>query len=546
MENTTEIIPRDLSFRNDAKLKKPNAEMEFTPEQIQELIKCHENVYYFAENYFEIIVLDADKKGNRRKIIKCRGYQKRIIDSVVDHRFSIVLSPRQIGKTTLLRLLTLWYACFESDFEIVIASNKQATSTKTLRKIKESYKALPMWIKPGIIKWDETCVIFDNGSAIYASATSEDGCRGDSVNLLILDEFAHIRNRMADEFYTSVYPTISEGSTTRIVMISTPNGMSGPYYETWVKAKRKINRFNAVEVNWDEPPGRNEKWKAMIIADIGDRRCRQEYMNKFIGSSDTLIDAEYLESMLFSDDYIETPDHRVKKFHEPIEGHIYVAGGDVGEGIGKDGSVINIFDITDMNNIVQAAIYWSNTTITQVYQENLVEWAEYYNNAWIMLEANAIGDGVANHAWYDCEYENMVHHGHTRLGIKSNRKTKVEASLHMKYLLESNKVTVYDKTCISELSTFVDYGNNIYKAEEDTHDDCVLSMVWALYITHKVIAEQVDLDSIDNKTKKDPNDPDESDESDEPLGIFNSGEISNLEEELENISLTSFESIFGK
>lgn len=277
MADIANKIIADISFRNDAKLKRANVQMEYTPEQVGELVKCHEDVYHFAENYFQIIVLDADKSGNRRQIIKTRPYQKRIIDSVVNCRFSVVLSPRQIGKTTLLRLLTMWYVCFESDFEIVIASNKQATSTKTLRKIKESYKALPMWLKPGITKWDETCVIFDNGSAIYAAATTEDGCRGDSVNMLVLDEFAHIKNRMADEFYTSVYPTISEGLTTKIVMISTPNGMSGPYYETWAKTSRKLNSFNAVEIKWDEPPNRNEKYKAKVIADFGERKWRQEY-----------------------------------------------------------------------------------------------------------------------------------------------------------------------------------------------------------------------------------------------------------------------------
>jgi len=540
-----EEVPDNIIFRNDSRLKRPYVEMEYTPEQIQELAKCNRDIYYFAEKYFQIIVLDADKAGNRKQIIKCRPYQRRIIDSVIDNRFTIVLSPRQIGKTTLLRLITLFYVCFESDFEIVIASNKQSTSTKTLRKIKESYKALPMWLKPGITKWDETCVIFDNGSAIYASATTEDGCRGDSVNMLVLDEFAHIKNRMAEEFYTSVFPTISEGLTTKIVMISTPNGMSGPYYETWAKASRKLNSFNAVEIKWNEPPRRDEKYKQQVIADFGERKWRQEYECKFIGSSDTLIDPEYLESLLWNDLYVESADLKVKKFKEPKPGHIYVAGADVGEGTTKDASVISIFDITDPTNVEQVAVYWSNTTITQNFQDDLYEWASYYNDAWIMLEANAIGDGVANYLWYEKEYENMIHHGHTRLGIKSNRKIKVQAALHMKYMLEEGKVKINDKVTISELSTFINCGNNIYKAEEDCHDDTTLAMMWGLYITHKDIADYIDLEAVDSDEKENKQDPDAL-ENDEPLGIFSSEMISSLDEELETMSRTSFNRFFGK
>ena len=535
---------KDISFRKDERLKKPYVSMEYTPEQVQELIKCHADVYYFAENYFQIVVLDADEVGNRKQIIKCRPYQRRIIDSVVNNRFTVVLSPRQIGKTTLLRLLTLWHICFESDFEIVIASNKQSTSIKTLRKIKDSYKALPMWLKPGITKWDETCVMFDNGSAIYASATTEDGCRGDSVNLLILDEFAHIKNRMADEFYTSVYPTISEGLTTKIVMISTPNGMSGPYFETWSKAKRGLNNFNPVEIKWDEPPRRDAKWKEKIIADIGERRFRQEYACRFIGSSDTLIDAEYLESMMWSEEYIETSNGLVRKFYEPRPDHLYIAGADVGEGIGKDGSVINIFDVTDLNNIKQVAVYWSNSTITQQFQEDLLHWLKFYNNAWLMLEQNAIGDGVANYIWYEKEYENMIHYGHTGIGIKSNKTNRVNAALHMKFLIESGTVEINHKETISELSTFIDFGNQIYRHEEDCHDDLVLSMMWALYITHKDLEEQVELEIPSEDSRADKTE--EIDENDEPLGIFTTDMISTIDQELESISQTRFDEVFGK
>lgn len=491
-------MPRPkITYRNDSKLKKAGITMDYTPEQIKELKDCHDNIYHFAEKYFEIVTLDADAYGERRKIIKVRDYQKRILDSVTKNRFTCVLSPRQIGKTTLLRLITLYYACFEKDFEIVIASNKEKTSIKTLRKIKESYKSLPMWLKPGVVKWDEKEIRFDNGSAIYASATSEDGCRGDSVNLLVLDEFAHIPNRLADEFFTSIYPVVTEGKDSKIVILSTPSGMSGPYYEIWVKAKRGLNRFNAVEVKWDEPPNRDSAFKATVIADIGMRRWLQEYECKFTGSSDTLISTQALEQMLWCDEFTSDDTGFAKVYKKPVPNHIYSAGLDVSEGINKECSVIHIFDVTDTQHIEEVFVWRSNTVITQLLSDYVLQWCRYYNDAWIMLESNNIGDGTANTLWYDEEYEKFINYGkHSNLGIRSTRTSKVKSALHMKYLIETGRVKINDKDTIAELSTFIDYGHQIYKADAGNMDDLVTSMNWALFISHSEIADTVDIDPV--------------------------------------------------
>lgn len=256
-------------------MKKPGAVHEWTPEEQIEFMRCAQDVVYFAENYVHIV-----HPVTGRQLIKLHDYQKRMLKNFQANRFNVVLSARQIGKTTCSAIYLLWFAMFNPDKKVAILANKQNTAAKIVSDIKMAYLEMPDFVKPGIEKFDALGITFDTGSAIFASATSEDAIRGHAIALLFLDEFAFVPENVADEFWASNYPTISTGGS--CIIVSTPNGTGGLYYDIWRKANlpeghEAKSAFVPYKVNWWEVPGRDDQWKKETISNIGKVRFAQEY-----------------------------------------------------------------------------------------------------------------------------------------------------------------------------------------------------------------------------------------------------------------------------
>jgi hypothetical protein len=275
-----------ISYENTRGLKRPNAESSFTKEQMQEIIKCSKDIIYFAEKYFTVI---EEKRG--KHVIKLFDYQKETLKAFVENRFVVLNFGRQLGKSTCLSIYILWLSMFEIDKTIVILSNKEASAKSLMKDIKTAYLELPEWLKPGVEKWDQTVLGFDNGSTIMGGTTSEDSFRGESLSLLALDEFAHVPQEIAENFFTSVFPTVSTGG--RMIVVSTPNGSVGKFYDLFVNAGKK-NPFKAIKVAWNRHPDRNEKWREETLAMLGKVRFQQEHEGNFTGSSNTLIEGNTL------------------------------------------------------------------------------------------------------------------------------------------------------------------------------------------------------------------------------------------------------------
>lgn len=481
---------RDFIFcMKNKKIRAENVLWSPTDDETDELIKCARDIHYFAENYVKIITLD---EGLRK--FKARDYQKEIYETVTNERFVIVLAPRQCGKTIAIVIAILWHAMFNDHFNISIMANKGKNSTGILKRVKLAYENLPYWLKPGIKSWAQTSIEFDNGSTISAGTTAEDSGRSESVNMLVLEEFAWVAPHIAKEFYTSAYPTISGGITSKLIIVSTPNGVGNTYHDIYSKAKRKVNQYTPITVQWDSVPGRDEKFKQKTIADIGQIKWNQEYECKFVGSITTLVDPGKLETILYEDPIsIETKwGGQYRYWKSPEKLRTYGIGVDIGLGVGEDHSVCNIFDITDPFDVQQVAVWDSNIVGTIDFPAVIEELGNYWNKANLLIENNNMGDGVINDLWHDFEYDNIISYGQDRTrGIHSSRKTKTRACSHMKSMIEKGRVTLRDQKTIRELSSYSSTSTGGF-AGDNSKDDHVTSMMWALYAVNKDIIDKIE------------------------------------------------------
>ena len=475
-------------------------EIEYTKEMIEEYIRCKEDIFYFAEKYFYIISLD-----DGRVLIPLREYQKRMLKAFVepsnDRRNLIVCSARQIGKSTIMTLFILHYIIFSTHKTAALLANNERTSIDLLRKVKESYESLPLWMQPGIMQggWSKTQVALDNGCRLISGSTGSNAIRGSSINLLCLDEFAFVPDNVADEFMSSVYPTVSSGTSSKIIMVSTPNGMNH-FFTIWINSIRGSNNFMPVQVDWWEVPGRDQAWKDRIVSDIGPLRFSQEFACKFIGSTPTLIDSSSLTAYAqeFIVDPIEFKINGVFRIYEhPKQGFHYVLGVDTSMGIGADYSVIQVLKIISENEIEQVAVYENNSISYVNFSTVIIGVAELYNRAYIMIENNDIGGHVANKIWYDDEYDNIINTDKKNIGTRSTRATKLGACLNLKRYIESGMLIVHDSRTVVQLSTFEEVAPNIYKASGREHDDLVSALYWALFFLKST---QVDFDIDGNMT----------------------------------------------
>ena len=482
-------------------LKKANTPIEFTQEQIEEYIKCREDPVYFAQNYVKIVTLDHGLQP-----FKTYDFQEKLINNFHNNRFNICKMPRQTGKSTTCVSYLLHYAIFNSSVKIGILANKATTARELLARLATAYENLPKWMQQGILVWNKGNIELENGSKILAASTSASAVRGMSFNILFLDEFAFVPNHVADAFFASVYPTITSGKSTKVIIVSTPHGMNH-FYRLWMDAEKQRNEYIPTDVHWSEVPGRDIVWKEQTIANTSEQQFKIEFECEFLGSVDTLIAPSKLKSLVF-DKAIQT-NAGLDVYVRPEDKHDYAITVDVARGVGNDYSAFVVVDITTFPHKVVAK-YRDNTIKPMLFPSVIYEVARNYNQAFILCEVNDVGDQVASILQYDLEYQNLlmcsmrgragqiVGQGFsgqkTQLGVKMSKTVKKVGSLNLKTMIEEDKLMFCDYDIISELTTFISKSNS-FEAEEGCNDDLAMCLViYAWLVAQDYFKELTDQD----------------------------------------------------
>jgi len=478
-------------YLGNPKLKKANIEIDFTQEEIQEVVRCSEDIEYFCTEYMKIVNID---EGLVPYIPY--DYQKNIMYKVQGNRFVICKMPRQTGKTTTMAAIILHFAIFNPDFNIAILANKAATAREILSRIQLAYENLPWFLQQGIVEWNKGNIELENGSKIFASSTSASSVRGMSINLVYLDEFAFVPHTVQEEFFASVYPTISSGKTSRVLITSTPNGMN-MFYKLWHDAEKGFNDYKTVSVNWWDVPGRDEKWKEETIRNTSEKQFAVEFECEFLGSSNTLIDPNKLRMLTFTNPirYNDT----LKIFEDPKPGHIYSIAVDTSRGVGNDFSAFVVFDVTQVPYKI-VATFRNNTIAPMLYPKYIYNAAKTYNDAHVLVEVNDIGQSVAEALHHQFEYDGLVKAqwkgragqivgggfggGDSQLGVRTTSSLKRIGCSSLKTIIENDRLLISDFDVLSELTTFVanKRGTN-YEAEEGMTDDLAMCLVLFAWLT---------------------------------------------------------------
>jgi len=450
-------------------VKRAGVETKYTDEELQEYIKCSNDPVHFIESYCSIISLDEGLVK-----FKLRGYQENLIRHYNDNRFNVVLASRQSGKSITSCAYLLWYLLFNPEVTVAVLANKGVIAREMISRIVTMLESVPFFLQPGVKILNKGNIEFGNDSKVVAAATSSSSIRGLSINLLYLDEFAFVEN--AEEFYTSTYPVVTSGKQSKVIITSTANGVGNMFYKIYESAVQKQSEYKHFLINWFDVPGRDEEWKKQTIANTSETQFEQEYGNSFLGTGTTLINSNTLLGMRSID-----PDwnrDNINIYDRPVEGHEYVCTVDVSQGRGIDYSTFSIFDVS-VQPFKQVATYRDNMISPMLLPDVINKYAHPYNDALVIIENNAEGSLVAKMLHYDVEYESVFVQGMSKsedIGVTMNRKIKRIGCSTLKELLEENRLTLIDRTTITELMTFVHKGTS-YEADKGYHDDMVMNCV---------------------------------------------------------------------
>lgn len=530
-----------LNYNGNELLKNRNVKVAWTPELLKEYIKCRDDIFYFAQNYMKVVTTDGDEV-----LLELYDYQKEIIQSYLDHRGTIVNTSRQVGKTTVVTAIVLHYVLFNKNRRAAILANKEETAKGILERIQFAYERLPHWLQQGIVTWNKLDMTLENGSKIFTAATSSSAIRGKSVSLLYIDEAAHIDNW--DEFYTSVFPTLSAGKRTKVIFTSTPKGLNH-FHKFWVNAhhprdSRKWNGFNPVEVMWWRVPGRDEAWKQRELAglDFDYDKFAQEHECEFLGSSGTLISGSKLKALVHREPIRMS--QGLYQYEEPIPGHVYFLVADVSEGKGFDYSAFHVIDATALP-YRQVCVFHSNTTVPIDYAAMIKNTAKMYNTAYVLVENNnSMGADVVNYLTYEFECENLLFTtfmgragkvaslagtSRSERGVKTTGLVKANGCSLAKLLIEQDRLILNDHNTIKEFYRFSRKGPT-FKAEEGHDDLCMGIVLFAWLSNQEFFKEATSTDAI-----KDMREIDEETMESElvPFGYINDGRNHDDDEVLE-------------
>ena len=469
----------DATYLGNPNLKRANVQQNWTKKQLLEYSKCMEDPLYFIQNYVKIVSLDEGLIP-----FKMYPFQKEMVGTFHNNRFTICKLPRQSGKSTVMISYLLHYALFNPSVNIAILANKAATARDLLSRLQLAYEHLPHWLQQGVMSWNKGSLELENGSKILASSTSASAVRGGSYNIIFLDEFAYVPSNVAEQFFSSVYPTISSGKTTKVMIVSTPHGMN-MFYKIWTDAEEKRNSYIPIEVHWSEVPGRDEKWKKETIANTSEQQFNTEFECEFLGSIDTLISPSKLRVLAYKKPIQSNAG--VDVFEHPIPEHTYILTADVARGTSNDYSAFIVFDVTSVPYRIVAK-FRDNEIKPLLFPQRIHQIAKAYNQSFVLIEVNDIGEQVANAMQYDMEYDNMImasmrgragqilgggfSGGRAQLGVRTTKAVKSIGCSNLKQLVEDNKIIIEDFDTINELSTFIVKGSS-FEADDGCNDDMV-------------------------------------------------------------------------
>ena len=512
-------------------LKSAYVPQDFSEEQVGEYIRCQQDPLHFISEHIKIVSVDEGLVD-----FDVRDYQEEMIDRFHNERFVICKMARQSGKSTTILAYLLHYILFNENVSVAVLANKKATAMELLGRLQLAYEHMPKWLQQGILIWNKGNIELENGSKILASSTSGSAIRGGTFNIIFLDEFAFVPHNISEEFFSSVYPTISSGKTTKVFIVSTPNGMN-LFYKLWTDAEEKLNDYSPISVHWSQVPDRDEEWKEKTIRNTSERQFQQEFECSFLGSSNTLISTEKLMAMPFKQPIYQHEGLDI--YQEPIIGHTYVMVCDVSRGVGLDYSAFSIFDVTKQP-YRQVGKYRKNDISPMLYPNIIFTTAQKYNEAFVLVEVNDIGQQVADILYHDMEYENMMMvtmHGrngqqigggfskNVSMGIRTTKQVKRIGCATLKDLIERDNLLIEDFDTISELTTFIGKSTS-WEADDGAHDDLVMGCVlfsWLVQqryfreltdqdIREKMFAEQMKMieeELVPFGYIEDGNDPDE-------------------------------------
>jgi len=494
----------DNVYLGNPNLKKANTPIEFTKENVVEFLKCKEDPVYFAKKYIRIVSLDEGLVP-----FNLYPFQEKLVNNFHNNRFNICKMPRQTGKSTTVVSYLLHYAVFNDNVNIGILANKAKIAIDLLGRLQTAYENLPKWMQQGIIAWNKGSLELENGSKILAASTSASAVRGMSFNILFLDEFAFVPNHVADDFFASVYPTISSGTNTKVIIVSTPRGMNH-FYRMWHDAERGKSDYIPTDVHWSEVPGRDAVWKEQTIANTSEQQFKVEFECEFLGSVNTLISPAKLKNMVYEAPIMKNAGLDI--YENAIPEHNYLMTVDVARGMGNDYSAFIVYDITNFPYKVVAK-YRNNEIKPMLFPSVIYDVAKGYNNSFLLIEVNDIGDQVASILHFDLEYDNVlmcsmrgragqvVGSGFSgkksQLGVRMTAAVKKLGCSNLKTLLEDDKLLTVDYEIISELTTF-SQKHNSFEAEEGCNDDLAMCLV----IFSWLVAQDYFKEMTDNDVRK--------------------------------------------
>tara|TARA_B000000557_G_scaffold221503_1_gene189879 strand:+ start:28 stop:1656 length:1629 start_codon:yes stop_codon:yes gene_type:complete len=495
-------------FQGNPLVKKVGAQIQFTKEQIEEYVKCSQDPFYFIEKYMKIVTIDSGVQ-----VIKLYDFQREMINKFVNEKFILAKCARQSGKTIGVESFILWSILFKDNYRVGMFANKFDTSKKILKEIKYSYEQLPMWLQQGVVTWNKHSIELENGSSITSSSTSGDAGRSRTYNLVFLDEFAFVPDYVAADFFTAVYPTISSGKNTKVIIISTPNGLNF-FYRMWVEAQEGRSNYKLFEANWRAVPTRDEAWADETLANVGEKAFQQEYECDFLGSSNTLISTTKIKEMVW-----KKPAKRYQGglavYEEPKPRNQYIVTVDVSRGIGKDYSAFTVINVSEFPYKVVAK-YQNNEISPMVFPNTIYETATHFNQAMVLVEVNDIGEQVGAILYNDLEYEDiiMTEHGGRKgqrissgfggnvyYGVRMTSNVKKIGMANLKTMIESDKLLIHDVDIITELSTFVQKRNS-YEAEEGYNDDLVMCLIIFGWVSNQEYFKELTNSDIRKKLEK--------------------------------------------
>jgi len=479
------------SYRDNPLLKKVGVDHQYTKEQIEEYVKCSKDPVYFCKSYIKIVNVDEGLIN-----FNMWGFQEEMINLFKDNRFVITKCPRQVGKTTTTVGYLLWATIFTDSQNVAVLANKGSLARDILAKYQLAYENLPQWLQQGVVTWNKGNVELENGSKVIAASTSSSAIRGGSFNIVFLDEFAFVPNNIANEFFNSVYPVISSGKSSKIIIVSTPNGMN-LFYKLWMDSIEGRNNYKNFEIHWSMVPGRDAAWKEETIRNTSERQFAQEFETEFLGSVHTLVHPEKLKCLAYrTPEYFNSEGLRV--YTRPEAGHKYVIVVDTSRGVGQDYHAFTVVDVTQIPYKV-VATFRNNQLAPMLYPNAIYPVARQYNNAFVLVEINDIGQQVADILHDDMEYDNIIYvqmqgrkgqvvnggfgrGGSAMKGVKTSTAVKRIGCAILKNLIEDSKLLVEDFSVVDELCTFVARGDS-FEAEDNHNDDLVMTLVLFGWLT---------------------------------------------------------------